>query len=100
MAVEPRKIVTNKLSSDNVAHREIIHDVSQYANNLAELSHQPTRVRELGMSRFKSSNQAQRFLGIHAAVYNLFNVGRHLVNAEHYRSLSISWFTEWGRAVG
>ncbi len=25
--------------------------------------------------RFKSMGQAQRFLGIHAAVYNLFNLG-------------------------
>jgi putative transposase len=29
--------------------------------------------------------QAQRFLGAHAAVFNLFNRGRHLVSAENYR---------------
>ena len=47
---EPRKIVTDKLKSYGVAHRELmpeaIHDTMQYANNKAELSHQPTRVRE------------------------------------------------------
>jgi putative transposase len=47
---EPRKIVTGKLRSYGVAHRELIaesiHDTSKYANNRAELSHQPTRVRE------------------------------------------------------
>ena len=47
---EPRKIVTDKLRSYGVAHRElmpeVIHDTSQYANNRAELSHQPTRVRK------------------------------------------------------
>jgi putative transposase len=73
---EPRKIVTDKLRSYGVAHRELIpdslHDTSQYANNRAELSHQPTRVRERGMRRFKSIVQAQRFLGVHSAVYNLF----------------------------
>ena len=73
---EPRKIVTDKLRSYGVAHRELIpdtlHDTSQYANNKAELSHQPTRARERGMRRFKSNNQAQRFLSIHARVYNLF----------------------------
>jgi putative transposase len=73
---EPRKIVTDKLRSYGVAHRELIpntiHDTSQYANNRAELSHQPTRVRERGMRRFKSIHQAQRFLNVHAAVYNLF----------------------------
>ena len=86
---EPRKIVTDKLRSYGVAHRELIpdtiHDTSQYANNRAELSHQPTRVRERGMRRFKSTSQAQRFLSTHAAVYNLFNLGRNLVSAKHYR---------------
>ena len=86
---EPRKIVTDKLRSYGVAHRELIpdtiHDTSQYANNRAELSHQPTRVRERGMRRFKSIVQAQRFLGVHSAVYNLFNLCRHLISAYHYR---------------
>ncbi len=70
---EPRKIVTDKLRSYGVAHRELIpdtiHDTSQYANNRAELSHQPTRVRERGMRRFKSIDQAQRFIGVHSTVY-------------------------------
>ena len=100
---EPRKIVTDKLRSYGVAHREIIpetiHVTDQYANNRAEQSHEPTRVRERGMRKFKSARQAQRFLGAHAAVSNLFNLGRHLVRAEHYRSLRISAFEEWGRAV-
>ena len=72
--LEPRKIVTDKLRSYGVAHRELIpdtiHDTSQYANNKAELSHQPTRVRERVMRRFKSMQQAQRFLRVHAAVHN------------------------------
>ena len=59
------------------AHRELmpetIHNMEKYANNRAELSHQPTRVRERVMRRFKSMKQAQRFLSTHAAVYNLFN---------------------------
>ena len=42
---------------------------------------------------------AKRFLGAHAAVSNLFNLGRHLVRAEHYRNLRVSAFTEWSRAV-
>jgi len=96
---EPRMIVTDKLRSYDVARRElipdVIHDKTQYANNRAELSHQPTRVRERGMRKFKSMRQAQRFLGVHAAVYNLFNLGRHLVGAEHYRNLRISAFNDW-----
>ena len=96
---EPRKIVTDKLGSYGVAHRELIpdtiHDTNQYANNRAELSHQPTRMRERGMRRFKSTNQAQRFLGVHAAVYNLFNLGRHLISAKHYRLFRQRAFASW-----
>jgi len=100
---EPRQIVTDKLKSYGVAHRELIpdtiHDTSQYANNRAELSHQPTRVRERGMRRFKSTQQAQRFPGVHAAAHNLFNLGRNLVSAKHYRSLRQSAFVSWKNAT-
>jgi putative transposase len=51
------------------------------------------------MRRFKSVRQAQRFLGVHAAVSNLFNIGRHLVRAKHYRNFKMSAFAEWSRAV-
>jgi putative transposase len=100
---EPRKIVTDKLRSYGVAHRELIpetiHDTSQYANNRCELSHEPTRVRERGMRKFKSMEQAQRFLNVHAAVYNLFNLGSHLVSAENYRFFRQRAFVSWEKAV-
>jgi len=96
---KPRKIVTDKLKSYGIAHRGLvpdsIHDTYQYANNPAELSHQQSRVRERGMRRFKSMVQAQRFLGIHAAVYNLFNLGRHQLSANHYRDLRQGAFASW-----
>ena len=82
---EPRKIVMDKLRSYGVAHCELIpeaiHSTKQYENNRAEQSHEVTRVRERGMERFKSVQKAQRFLGVHAAVSNLFNLGRHHVRA-------------------
>jgi transposase-like protein len=81
----------------NLSYRDI-EDL--LAERGIELSHEEaTRVRERGMRRFKSVRQAQRFLGAHAAVSNLFNLGRHLVRAEHYRDLRMSAFGEWGRAV-
>jgi len=100
---EPRKIVTDKLRSYGVAHRELmpatIHSTEKYANNRAELSHQPTRVRVRGMRQFKSVKQAQRFLNIHAAVYNLFNLGRHLVAAKTYRYFRLGSFASWKNAA-
>jgi putative transposase len=100
---EPRKIFTDKLRSYNVAHREFIpgtiHDTSQYANNRCELSHEPTRVRERGMRKSKPMHQAQRFLSTHAAVYNLFNLGPHLVSAENYRYFRLRAFVSWEKAL-
>ena len=100
---EPRKIVTDKLHSYGVAHQElmpeVIHSTQQYENNRAEQSHEATRVRERGMTKFNSVGQAQRFLGVHAAVSNLFNLGRHLVKTQHYRDLRMSAFEEWGMAL-
>jgi putative transposase len=95
--------VTDKLRSYGVAQRElmsdVIHDSSQYANNRAEQSHESTRVRERVMRKFKSIRHAQKFLGAHAAVSNLFNLGRHKVGAQPYRDLRMSAFSEWSRAV-
>lgn len=99
----PREIVTDKLRSYGVAHRTLIpntrHNSQQYANNRAELSHQPTRVRERGMRRFKSIRQAQRFLECHAAVYNLFNLYRHSLCRRYFKLFRIRSFATWDAVV-
>ena len=96
---EPFRLVTDKLGSYRVAHRTIMpsvtHDTSQYANNRAEVSHQPTRRRERQMRGFKSPDQAQRFLHVHGVVQNLFRVGRHRMRAVHHRMLRARSFTVW-----
>ena len=51
------------------------------------------------MRKFKSMFQAQRFLGVHAVIQNLFNLGRHLVSAETYRYFRLRAFTSWKSAV-
>jgi putative transposase len=100
---EPGKIVTDKLRSYGVAHMELIpeaiHSTRRYENNRAEQSHEAIRVRERGMGKFKLVGQAQRFANAHTAVSNLFNLGRHLIGAEHYRNIRESAFGDWSRAV-
>lgn len=58
----PRVIVTDKLASYQVAHRELLasieHRQSKYLNNRAENSHQPARQREHAMKRFTSPGHA------------------------------------------
>ena len=99
----PRKIVTDKLRSYGAARKEVMHSVihcqDQYANNRAEGSHQPTRQQERQMRGFKSPGQAQRFLAVHCQVHNLFNVGRHLLKARHYRMFRARSFDTWQQVM-
>jgi putative transposase len=95
----PFRIITDKLRSYSAALRpilgEVAHNTERYANNLAEVSHQPTRQRERQMRRFKSSGQAQRFLSLQGVVQNLFRLGRHLLKARNHRLLRSRSFTIW-----
>ena len=61
--------------------------------------HQPTRRRERKMQRFKSSGSAQRFLSAHAAVFNTFNVQRHLASASTHRTFRAAAMSTWRKAV-
>jgi putative transposase len=54
-------------------------------NNRAENSHQPTRQRGRAMRRFKSPEQAQRFLGSFGAVGDHFRTGRYRTPANARR---------------
>ena len=99
----PRHLITDKLRSYSAAHREImpsvIHNTQQYANNRAEVSHEPTRERERQMRRFKSIKQAERFLAVHGVVGNQFRLCRHLLRAIHYREFRARAFAEWQQAT-
>jgi putative transposase len=100
---KPRTIVTDKLASYRVAQGELLpdchHDTTQYSNNRAERSHESTRFRERGMRRFKSARNAQNFLSIYSEVRNLFNLGRHLIKANHYRNDRKGAFAGWAEAI-
>jgi putative transposase len=62
----PRALITDKLRSYGAAKAEVLPSVEhleeKYQNNRAENSHQPTRLREKVMRRFKSARHAQHFL--------------------------------------
>ncbi len=100
---EPRWLVTDKLRSYDAAHRTVMPTVEHinhvYANNRAEVSHQPTRQQEYSMRGFTSASQAQRFLTLHGLTQNLFRLGRHLMQAVNYRLLRTQAFQVWKDAV-
>ena len=99
----PHVLVTDKLRSYGAAKSEMglsaRHEQGLRKNNRAENSHQPTRRRERKMQRFKSPGSAQRFLSVHAAVHNTFNVQRHLTSRRTLRVLRDEAFRTWRAAT-
>ena len=97
--VSPTAIVTDKLPSYGAALRELglsrIHETGWRKHNRAENSHLPVRRRERKMQRFKSAGSAQRFLSNHAAVYNHFNVQRHLITRRTHRLFRMAAIASW-----
>ena len=100
----PRVLVTDKVGSYGVAHRELTpgveHRRSKYLNNRAENSHQPTRQRERAMKRFHSPGQAQRFCSAHGVVSSYFRPGRHLMSGTEWRTQMHERFTVWNEVAG
>ncbi len=95
----PRVIITDKLKSYSAAKAEIMpgveHRQHKGLNNRAENSHQPTRLREKVMRRFKSAGHAQRFLSAFSIILSHFRPRRHLLTAERYREEMRSRFGTW-----
>jgi hypothetical protein len=95
----PRVLVTDKLASYGVAHRELMasvtHRQSRYLNNRAENSHQPTRQRERAMKRFKSVRHAQRFLSAFSGISPHFRPRRHRLSAAQWRTEMADRFAIW-----
>jgi putative transposase len=99
----PENLVTDDLRSYHAAARDLgiehRHRTGRWRNNRAENSHQPTRRREDKMQSSKSVGSAQRFLSIHATIYNTFNVQRHLISARTHRAFRASAMQTWREVV-
>ena len=99
----PDEIVTDGLSSYRAAlkvlkgqHRHRPGRLRD--NNRAENSHLPVRRRERKMQRFKSQGQAQRFVSTHGAIYNVFNLQRHLISKKTLRTFRDAATAAWSAA--
>ncbi|WP_201374578.1 IS6 family transposase [Ktedonobacter robiniae] len=99
----PRVIITDKLGSYAAAKREIMvsveHRQHKGLNNRAERLHQPTRQRERTMRRFKSPEQAQRFLSAFGPILDHFRPKRYHLTAEDYRVLMQGRFLVWNEVT-
>jgi putative transposase len=96
----PQVIITDQLRSYSAAKTAMLPSVEhQYQNNRAENSHQPTRLRERVMRRFKSAGHAQRFLSAFGIINSHFRVGIHLYSAAGYRTLRKLGLASWDEAI-
>src|ERR1700726_4417132 len=95
----PKRVTTDKLRSYAAAFQHLglscRHEHGLRQNNRAENSHKVVRRRERKMQRFKSAASAQRFLSMHAAVNNLFNLQRHLVSRPTLRTFRAEATARW-----
>ncbi len=99
----PRTIVTDKWRAYGAAFRDLglaaWHHRAKWKNNRIEGSHVRVRRRERAMQGFRSPGSAQRFLSIHAAVYNQFSNRRHLISADENRARRKCAFAAWRNAA-
>ena len=99
----PTVIVTDRLRSYRAALQPRgfsgRHEQGLRANNRGENSHQPVRRRERKMQGFKSPASAQRFVSLHAAVYNIFNLQRHLIRRATLRRFRTEAHQAWNGAT-
>ena len=99
----PKTVTTDKLRSYSAAFQHLglscHHEQGLRQNNRAENSHQVVRRRERKLQRFKSPGSAQRFLSMHAAVHNTFNLQRHLVSRSTLRIFRSDAAARWRSAT-
>ena len=108
----PHVIVTDLLRSFGAAMKVIGNadkqETGRRLNNRAENSHPlpgsgllanhekgPFRRRERAMLRFRRMRSLQKFVSVHASVYNHFNQERHLYSRENFKLNCTAALAEW-----
>jgi len=101
----PRVMATDKLKSYEAAKNQMLKSVEHRSthkglNHRAENSHQPTRTRERRMRKFKSLEQAQRFLAAFGPIRDYFHPKQHQLTAYRYREQMRQRIQDWQEIVG
>ncbi|MGR3711956.1 MAG: DDE-type integrase/transposase/recombinase, partial [Shimia sp.] len=74
-------------------------ETGRWKNNRAENSHLPFRRRERAMHRFRRMRSLQKFVSVHASVFNHFNQQRSLSKRDHFKASRAAALAE-GRQLG
>ena len=95
----PHIIVTDRLRSYRAALKvignEARQEIGRWKNNRCENSHLPFRRRERAMLKFRLERSLQKFVSIHASVFNHFNKERHLNSRDTFKVQREAALVEW-----
>mgnify|MGYP000854729478 FL=1 len=95
----PQIIITDRLRSYRAAMKiignEARQEVGRWKNNRCENSHLPFRRRERAMLKFRLERSLQKFVSIHASVFNHFNKERHLNSRDTFKVQRNAALVEW-----
>ena len=95
----PKVIVTDRLKSYRAAMKisgnEFSQEVGRWKNNRCENSHLPFRRREYAMLKYRRIRSLQKFVSIHASIFNHFNKERHLNSRDRYKVQREAALVEW-----
>ena len=95
----PKVIVTDRLKSYRAAMKiignEFTQEVGRWKNNRCENSHLPFRRREYAMLKFRRMRSLQKFVSIHASVFNHFHKERDLNSRITFKVQREAALIEW-----
>ncbi|OSQ43029.1 IS6 family transposase [Marivita geojedonensis] len=96
---QPEVLVTDRFASYKAALRDIgcdhLQSCGRWLNNRVENSHLPFRRRERAMQRFRRMRSLQKFVAVHASVFNHFNQDRSLSKRNHFKQNRTAALVEW-----
>ena len=95
----PELIVTDRSQSYLAALITIgnqgVRECGRWLNNRADNSHQSFRIREGAMARFRDIKTLQKMTSVHAPIFNLFNLQRHVIDRATFRQNRSAALAEW-----
>lgn len=95
----PEVVVTDRLRSYGAAMKAIgnadLQETGRWKNNRAENFHLPFRRRERAMYRFRRMRSLQKFVSIHACVFNHFNQDHSLSQRCRFKLNRSVALAEW-----
>ena len=95
----PEAIVTDLLRSYDAALKAIgaanLQQTGRWLNNRAENSHLPFRRRERAMQRFRRMRSLQKFVAVHASIFNHFNLERSFYSRANFKKNRAAALAEW-----